>query len=476
MAIKTIKKAMRNLSIKNKIILIIESVFIFVLIVAFTVGLSFYKKQLKNDLIARTITHAKLIGEYSIIPLSFQDQDGGNKTLFKLNSIQSIKNARVYDDKGRLFANYNRENEAFKIPGLIDSSFHFFQGNYLHVYEDITFEGQDFGTIYIRASNEEIAKTMQKFAPYIALLIIGLIIISYFLAYQLQKFISIPILRLADTTKKISDDENFSIRVIKHADDEIGTLYDSFNLMLDRIEYYIKELEKNNQELEEFNYVASHDLREPLRTLTSYCNLLEEDVRGDLSQDAQDDIDYIKSAATRMNKLIQDLLLLSRTGRTEFNIKTVDLNLCVKNVVADLKTSINENKGKVEYGELPKVRADQTQITQVFENLISNALKFHGRDNPVIKIGVKEIESENYEEKTEQKLEISVSDNGIGMQEKHLQQIFAPFKRLHGINQYEGTGIGLAICKKIIERLGGDIWVESQEGKGSTFKFTLYKI
>ncbi len=475
MSTKGINSLLKNLSIKKKIILLIESTLILIILISMLVIIPLIRNLLEDQMKAKTVLAAKLLGEYAVTPLMYKDKEGAKRLLLKLNSVQNIKNARLYDKQNDLFAVYNRNNEPFTIPDKVEANHRIIKG-YLHVFEKITFENEPFGSIYVRASDKEIDKTMNTLYVPIILITLGLLIVAYFIAYQEQKLISKPILRLANAIQKITEKEDYSIRVNKEQEDEIGDLIGGFNTMLSRIEYYIKALEHNNQELEEFNYVASHDLKEPLRTLISYCNLLEEDLQVEMPKDAKEDVEFIKNASERMNNLIQDLLELSRAGREELNIKNIDLNRVVESVISDLKARINEKQGTINYEKLPTVKADYTQITRVVENLVANALKFHGNENPVVNIDAQEITTTDQNGNKIKQWKICISDNGIGIKSDYLYKIFAPFKRLHNAKKYEGTGIGLSICKKIIERSGGSIWVESEEGKGTKFYFTLNQI
>ncbi len=232
----------------------------------------------------------------------------------------------------------------------------------------------------------------------------------------------------------------------------------------EQIRQYAAKLEAINQELEEFSYVASHDLREPLRTINSYCELLQEDLGDNISADAREDLAFITDAARRMDFLIKDLLELSRAGRTEARMEMVDLNKCLEQVTSDLKTVIEETNGIIKWEPLPVVCADAGQISRVFLNLLNNGLKFRGEKTPEIKIKA---------QKNGPRWEISVTDNGIGIEKAYWEQIFQPFKRLHSKADYEGNGIGLAICRKIVERHGGKMTVKSEPGKGSTFTIIL---
>ncbi|MFZ0771689.1 MAG: PAS domain S-box protein [Candidatus Sulfotelmatobacter sp.] len=224
------------------------------------------------------------------------------------------------------------------------------------------------------------------------------------------------------------------------------------------------ELARSNADLEQFAYVASHDLQEPLRMVTAYTQLLAERYRGKLDESADKFIGYASEGALRMQVLIQDLLAFSRVGRNGFTSESVDCNAVMKDVLQTLTPAIQESGAVVTHAELPAVWADRTQMVQLFQNLIQNAIKFRGKDPPLVSVQA---------EQADQRWRFSVSDNGIGIAPEDAEKIFAAFQRLHTRTEYPGNGIGLAICKKIIEHNGGKIWVESQAGHGSTFKFTL---
>ena len=226
----------------------------------------------------------------------------------------------------------------------------------------------------------------------------------------------------------------------------------------------LAELARSNQDLEQFAYAASHDLQEPLRMVATYTQLLAERYRGRLDADADKYIHYAVDGALRMQALVQDLLTFSRVGRQGTDLQSTDCNAVVETAVKNLQSAVAESRAQVTHDRLPEVLADRSQLVQVFQNLIGNAIKFRGADPPAIHISASEKRREWV---------FAIADNGIGIASEHAEIIFAIFKRLHTRAEYPGSGIGLAICKKIIERLGGRIWVESQTGRGSTFKFTL---
>jgi signal transduction histidine kinase len=225
----------------------------------------------------------------------------------------------------------------------------------------------------------------------------------------------------------------------------------------------VDELARSNADLEQFAYVASHDLQEPLRMVTAYTQLLGERYRGRLDENADKFIGYASEGALRMQVLIQDLLAFSRVGRKDAS-KSFDCNDAVKETLLALTSAIEESGAVVTHGELPTLWADRTQIVQLFQNLIGNAIKLHGKEPPTVSVQA---------EKVGEQWQFSVSDNGIGIEPQYAENVFVVFQRLHGRSDYPGNGIGLAICKKIVEGYGGKIWVESQGGSGSSFKFTM---
>ena len=226
----------------------------------------------------------------------------------------------------------------------------------------------------------------------------------------------------------------------------------------------IDELARSNADLEQFAYVASHDLQEPLRMVTAYTQLLSERYHGQLDESAAKFLGYASEGAQRMQVLIQDLLAFSRVGRNSAACGSVDCNAVMADVLLTLASAILESGAVVTHAGLPAVWGVRTQMAQVFQNLIGNAIKFRGKEPPVVSVRA---------EKQGQSWLFTVSDNGIGIAPEHVESIFVVFQRLHARTEYPGNGIGLAICKKIIERYGGKIWVESQPGQGSAFKFTL---
>jgi signal transduction histidine kinase len=241
------------------------------------------------------------------------------------------------------------------------------------------------------------------------------------------------------------------------------------------------KLERRNRALRDFAYIASHDLQEPLRKIRSFSSLVLDDYAGVVDDAGRHYLDRMHDAAERMSQLINDLLVYSRITTRAQPFEPVDLEKIARTVRGDLDLQIEDVDGTVDIGDLPTVEADPTQIRQVLQNLIGNGLKFHKPDEPPHVQVTATVESADPDLQQEGRLDASctemcrltVADNGIGFEQSHADRIFTPFKRLHGRGEYEGTGMGLAICRRIVERHGGDISVTSTPGEGATFTVLL---
>jgi light-regulated signal transduction histidine kinase (bacteriophytochrome) len=259
---------------------------------------------------------------------------------------------------------------------------------------------------------------------------------------------------------RVQEQEKIEKEINKQLSAELGER----KLAQQKLAQTLSDLERSNKDLEQFAYVASHDLQEPLRKVGSFTELLERRYKDQLGPDADRYIGYIVDGARRMSQLINDLLTYSRIGSSSIKFAKTDCNEVLEHTLADLQHLIRERGAVVTHDDLPVIMADRLQLGVVFQNLIANAIKFRRDEPPQVHVSARLVDGVWI---------FSVSDNGIGIEPEFFERIFVMFQRLHTKEQYSGTGIGLAICKRVIERHGGRIWVESEFGNGATFNFSI---
>jgi signal transduction histidine kinase len=337
-------------------------------------------------------------------------------------------------------------------------------------------------------SEEDAMETITSSRVPQAILFASVTLIALCTALVLSRFISTPVKRLRDHALALGSGERLS-PVEATGPAELRELANSYNIMAEElrsrenelmkardelevrvqertaeIQAYMEKLEESNRALQEFAYIASHDLQEPLRTISSFVQLIERRYRGKLDADADEFITFVVKGVERMHMLINDLLAYSRVDTQGKPPEPADLEVIYEETFSDLKLAIDDTDALITHDPLPLIEADPTQIRQLFQNLISNAIKFRG-DAPLhVHISAK---------RTGDEWVFSIQDNGIGIDEEFHGRIFQVFQRLHTNDKYPGTGVGLAICRKIVLRHGGKIWIESQLGKGSCFFFLL---
>ncbi|MDX2216672.1 MAG: GAF domain-containing protein [Oculatellaceae cyanobacterium bins.114] len=296
-------------------------------------------------------------------------------------------------------------------------------------------------------------------------------LVDFVRQFQVRAKLVVPILikehlwglLIAHQCKSARQWTGFETNLLQQLADQIGIALTQSQLLEQEIRQR-QELARSNSELQQFAYIASHDLQEPLRMISSYLQLLERRYKDRLDGDANDFIAYAVDGANRMKILIDDLLVYSRVGTRGKAFEVTDCTKLMQQAIANLQIAIEEKQAIITWDALPEVLVDPIQLTQLFQNLIGNAIKFHNLDRPTVHITA--------QRQAEQWL-FSVQDNGIGIDPQYAERIFVIFQRLHNRTEYAGTGIGLAICKKIVERHNGQIWVDSQPGNGSTFCFTI---
>lgn len=258
---------------------------------------------------------------------------------------------------------------------------------------------------------------------------------------------------------RASIERNQAVKALQQSEQKYRELFEREQLLR-------QDLSRSNAELQDFAYIASHDLQEPLRAITGYTKLLKLEYSDRFDSTAQEYMDFVTDGTKRMKSLIEDLLTYSRVGTREQIFSMVDCNEVVEEAIANLQSLIEEAKATVTYQDLPRLSADRTQMLQLFQNLLGNAIKFR-RQNILPKITIRA------EYVAEKQWLFKVIDNGIGIKADYFERIFKIFKRLHTHREFIGTGVGLALCRKIVELHGGKIWVESELDRGSTFLFTL---
>ena len=327
------------------------------------------------------------------------------------------------------------------------------------------------GVLHLELSYEKTDNKIMSYTIFILLISLSGLVVSFIMVMFLSDRI---VIRRIEELNRMSYEigkGNMHHRICDRSNDELGTLASAFNNMgeeleneKDRVLGINGDLMRSNTDLEQFAYVSSHDLQEPLRMISGYVDLIKRKYKGALDSDMDKYIEFIVGGVNRMQLLIDDLLKYSRVSTLASPLVLINCENILEDSLLNLKISINESGAVVTHDPLPTVMADGSQLTQVFQNLISNAIKFKGSEPPRIHIGV---------EKKEEMWVFSVADNGIGIAPEFFDRIFVVFNRLHSSEKYSGTGIGLSICKKIVERYGGKIWVDSKIGRGSKFYFTI---
>jgi len=381
--------------------------------------------------------------------------------------------------------------EVYEEHGGVDPSYFGLVDQEKHRFVELIDEFLEIESEEVFEAQQEINATIASAKRLAIILVSFAVVLAIGLSLFLSRSISRPIASLRNTALEFGEG-HLGVRTAINSSDEIGQLATSFNEMASAIEHSHVQLEqrfneteeakrslesevverkevaaqlsRSNQDLEQFANIASHDLQEPLRMVSSYTQLLERRYKDQLDADANEFIGYAVDGAKRMQSQINDLLTFSRVTTQGNSFEATDCSDVFETTLINLSESIEENGATVTRDSLPNVMADESQLVSVFQNLIGNGIKFHGDEPPRIHVSAVESGDDWL---------FSFSDNGIGIESEFGERIFQIFQRLHGKTKYPGTRIGLAICKKVVERHGGRIWVESEPGKGSTFYFTI---
>ena len=522
-------KGLRNLSFRTKLLLYGATASLLSLLLAMMAILFYDTVSFRQNFVDRISSKADILSQACGSAIAFGDAESASKTITGLGMLQDVLAVCVYDEKGAVFAEYRREGVQYAFPSAPPAPMYAFRGQGLDVFRSIVFRGNTVGMIHLRADPYELSARFQRY------LIIALIVLlvslgaTVLLSIPLQTAITKPLLELGNAAEAVSRSNDYSMRVPKRSNDELGVLADTFNEMVKRIrkreaerdraeaalvehrghlEALVagrtaeietrvseltqlnadmvklvdnlevskadllgkgQELEAANKELEAFSYSVSHDLRAPLRSIHGFSAILMEDYREKLGAEGLDYLERVCSGAEHMGTLIDDMLILSRISRREMNSTSVDLSALAEEVLAEL---LHGEPGRaVELGVVPGIVAtgDPNLLRVVLVNLLGNAWKFTGKtENARIEFGTVSDIGDPISERV-----YFVRDNGAGFDMRYIDKLFVAFNRLHKPADFPGTGIGLATVQRVIHRHHGRLWAEAEVDKGATFYFTL---
>lgn len=456
-----------NLSIRNKIAGIILLTTLAALGSVFAL-IYFTTVRLFEDHLIRTLdVTARAVGDYSAFGLAFDDLTEAQNNLDKLKEFPNVVEAHLFDLESRSFAAYSRLGSPSAPDELLQEAAYLGDG-FVHIYAPVSWQGETYGTIYLRGSTDELAEQKRTYLLTVMALMAIVVVLVVIIAYFLQGFISKPILHLAQQAERISSNADYSIRVHKPGNDEIGVLYDGFNNMLSQIQMRQQDLERSNRDLDQFAYVASHDLKAPLRAIATLSGWIEEDLDDQLTASSREQMQLLRSRVQRMDALIEGVLRYSRVGRMGTEGETVE----VADLLRDLVEMLDPPPGfVVEIAEgMPALTTKRLRLSQVFSNLINNSIKYHHRPQGRIVISAEQIAGGD--KGVPPTYRFSVADDGPGIPPQHHEKVFMMFQTLQPRDEVESTGLGLSLVKKLVEEEGGAISVESNQGQGAIFIFT----
>jgi len=503
-------RLVRDLPIRQKVILIIMLTTAGALGLAGAILIALDLLSFRREMKADLATLAEIVARNSTAAVTFGDAEAAGETLDTLAAQRPVVVAAIYRQTGEVLATYRRDEAAWKvrIPQRPGESGAAFREGFLEIFHPIRFNGGRIGTVYLRSDLSELFGRLRLQVLTVGVVLLLASLAALLFSSALQRVISRPILRLAETARAVSERKDYEIRAVRQGSDELGELVEAFNEMLGQIQrrdsdlLEIKaqlerrvedrtealrqelgerlraereleerntELQRSNQELDDFAYIASHDLKEPLRGIHNFASFLLEDYADKLDAEGRAKLETLTRLSRRMEILIDSLLQYSRLGRVDLAIENVDLNETVSEVLDSIDIGLRENRVEVRIPRpLPVVRCDRVRVRELYHNLVVNGMKYNDKPEKWIEIG--------WEGNGAGPRAFYVRDNGIGIQEKHRDAIFRIFKRLHGRDKFGGgTGAGLTIVKKIVERHNGRIWVDSAVGEGTTIHFTLEK-
>jgi signal transduction histidine kinase len=461
-----------------------------------------YQQQWVSDLAAQ----AELVGRVSAPALAFEDPKAAAENLAVLKARPRILSAALYNAKGKIFASYERSGAPTALmPSLPEVDGSRIEGGEVRLFKRIVENGEIAGTVFLRAEFE-LLERLKDYLGILGAVMAASLLIAFLFSTWLQSALTKPILAVAAAARQVMEHRDFSLRVHKPTDDELGYLVDAFNDMLaevgrraealeaanrslehemverrradegvrqlnaeleQRVAKRTEELQAANKELEGFSYSVSHDLRAPLRGIIGFADALMEDHGPDLSEEARRKIAIVQSEGRRMGILIDELLAFSRLGRKAIQVVDLDMTKLVRASLDGVQGQYNGHDLDLQLGALPSAKGDRVLLGQVWANLLSNAIKFSSkREKPRIVVSAITDEKEHI---------YYVRDNGAGFNPSYQAKLFGVFQRLHDSSEFPGTGVGLALVQRIVNRHGGRVWAEGRPDEGATFYFTLPK-
>jgi signal transduction histidine kinase len=440
----------------------------------------------RQRLVDRLAMAAQLIAAYSTAAVTFHDERVATAGLSALRARPQVVGAAIYDTAGQVLASYSRPDTAFTPPPAprLGSEEHRFEADGLVLFRPILSEKLPIGAVVIRSDLSELRERVRQFARIalgVSILSLG---VSLLISARSHASIAGPIRDLANVARAVSERQDYSLRAAVRGHDELGSLTETFNEMLGRIQMHdaqlqeaqrglerrveerTRELTGLNREMEAFSYSVSHDLRAPLRHIHGFVNMLRIRVAGTLDAKSAHYVDVIAEGASQMGHLIDDLLGFSRMSRAEMLATRVDLDALLQEVLPEVQRGAEGREIEWKTEPLPVVRGDRALLRVVLVNLLANAVKYT-RTSEHARVEVGALPGEDGH------VVLCVRDNGVGFDMEYVDKLFGVFQRLHRSEEFEGTGIGLATVRRIVERHGGRAWAVGAVGQGAAFHVSL---
>lgn len=470
----------RSLPIQRKLMAIVLGTSAIVLVLTCTAFIAYELLTFRQNSRQQLATLGEVIATNSTAVLAFANPDDAVEVLSALKAERHVVEAALYDRDGKLFARYPADLPADEFPEEPAMDGYRFESGFLVGYAPVVqVRGSErLGTLYLKSDLEAIYERLRLYAGIAVLIILVLSGVAFVISHRLQQQISRPILALAETAQAVSRRRDYSVRATAPGDDEIGLLTEAFNHMLEQIEAKNAELEARvrartvelesaNKELETFAYSVSHDLRTPLRAITGFAEILLMRPAGTLNPETRRCVELIHRGSCEMDQLINSILAFSKLGHQSVEREPVDLAGLSRQVFEELQVGRPPRTVELRVGAMPPIEAAPALMHQVMTNLIDNALKFtRAREKAVIEIGIGRPTPQG-------EAVFFVRDNGVGFDLERADKLFGVFQRLHPAQEFEGTGVGLAMVRRIIERHGGRVWADAVPDEGATFYFTL---